>query len=168
MLFRLVPVVRRAAKLQVLECRRTTGSVRHDVVYFEETGLPATTSRSFKLATAFIPCPNLPPNGRRDMTREILCRPRCPRVPGRSESLFVERVEKYSQCAIKNSSGIAVGHAMAEQVLSPSELLVGFGGDCELHFVSPRGEWLDLLGPWREHWNPIDWRFGRLGIRPTS
>ena len=125
---------------------------------FRGNGLPV-----LQTCNGLHPVPRFPPNGRGDMTRELLCGPHCPRAPGRSESLFLERIEKCSQCSVKNGRGIAVGHAMAEQILSPPELLVGFGGDRELHFVSPRGEWLDLLATCGAHWNPIAWRFGRLG-----
>jgi len=125
-----------AAQLQILRRRCSSVGERDHMVEFKESSLRTTPVRTNKSTSAIVARPDLTPDCRRDVSAFSLTVAARPRTIRPRELPSLEIVEQQGQRAVKNNGGITIRHNVAHQVLNPSQLVMRFLADRDLHFVA--------------------------------
>jgi hypothetical protein len=138
--------VRGVAKLKIVNGGGATGSIRDDMVEFEESRFAAAPMCSFKLALPAVTRPDGPFDLGGNMTRAFSsCHSRARSIRN-GDPFLLQVSEQQRNRPLEDHGRVTIRNAMTQQVLHSPQLLVRLATNGELYFVSFRGEWRDL-GP---------------------
>jgi hypothetical protein len=117
------------------------------MVVFEETALSAASLGADECTSTLVALPDCTLHGGRDMATGGVSGWRSRPIDGRVSAL-AQLGEQRFQRTLEDRGDVAVGDAVAEQVLRLSQRVVSLARDGELHLVPFRGERLDLGSPY--------------------
>ena len=137
---RLIRIVRAAAQLDVLDCRRSADGIGLYVVELQERALSAASFGPDERAAAAVTSPHGAPHRCRDVARGSRAWCRRARTIGLGETLAFELVDQERHGAIEDGGGISRGQRVTQQRLGTPELVVGLARDGQLNPIAFGGE----------------------------
>ena len=131
-----VDVVASTSELDVFNRCLTTRRIRLHVVEFEETALGAAALTPDKRALTAVARPHRSPGRGRDVARSRCALAGMARRVGGCRFLPLQLLQQQTERAIEDFRRITIQHAMSQEILRPSQLLVRRAVDRQLNFVS--------------------------------